>query len=139
MRSVFFAAVALTALPLLFAACGGIVDPSSNQVEPFTGQIAVGGRSVHGFSASRTGEISVKITALTPSSSNTFVGIVWTGRASDGTCNGQLGALFGQNNLAQLNVLAISAQILQGGYCLTLFDVGSFTTTTSYTVTVSHP
>src|SRR6266481_4161959 len=114
-------APALLIAVLSAAACGGIVDPSSNQVEPFTGQIAVGGRSVHGFSASRTGEISVKITALTPSSSNTFVGIVWTGRASDGTCNGQLGALFGQNNLAQLNVPAISAQILQGGYCLTLF------------------
>lgn|SRR5262249_4389344 len=130
----------LLVVSVLFAsACGGIVDPSSNQVETFTGQIAVGGRAVHGFSASRTGEISVKITALSPASSSTFVGIVWTGRAADGTCNGQLGALYGQNNLSQLNVPAISAQILQGGYCITLFDVGTFTTTTSYTVTVSHP
>ena len=134
-----YSAALLIASALSAAACGGIVDPSTNQNESFTGQIAVGGRAVHGFSASKTGEISVKITALSPSSSNTFVGIVWTGRASDGTCNGQLGALFGQNNLAQLNVPAISAQILQGGYCLTLFDVGSFTTTTSYTVLVSHP
>src|SRR5215468_9311512 len=114
-----YSAALLIATALAAAACGGIVDPSSNQVETFTGQIAVGGRAVHGFSASKTGEISVKITALSPSSSNTFVGVVWTGRASDGTCNGQLGALFGQNNLAQLNVPAISAQILQGGYCLT--------------------
>jgi len=134
-----YSAALLIAAAVSAAACGGIVDPSTNQNESFTGQIAVGGRAVHGFSASKTGEISVKITALSPSSSNTFVGIVWTGRASDGTCNGQLGALFGQNNLAQLNVPAISAQILQGGYCLTLFDVGSFTTTTSYTVLVSHP
>jgi len=134
-----YSAALLIAAAVSAAACGGIVDPSTNQNESFTGQIAVGGRAVHGFSASKTGEISVKITALSPSSSNTFVGIVWTGRASDGTCNGQLGALFGQNNLAQLNVPAISAQILQGGYCLTLFDVGSFTTTESYTVTVSHP
>jgi hypothetical protein len=134
-----YSAAFLVAAAFAAAACGGIVDPSSNQVETFTGQIAVGGRAVHGFSAGKTGEISVKITALSPANSNTFVGIVWTGRASDGTCNGQLGALFGQNNLAQLNVPAISAQILQGGYCLTLFDVGSFTTTTSYSVQVSHP
>ncbi len=132
-------AALLMAATLSTAACRGITDPSQNQVETFTGQIAVGGRAVHGFSASKTGEISVKLTALSPANSNTFVGIVWTGRASDGTCSGQLGALFGQNNFAQLNVPAISAQILQGGYCLTLFDVGTFTTITSYTVTVSHP
>ena len=34
---------------------------------------------------------------------------------------------------------AISTQILSGAYCLLLYDVGSFTTTVSYTVTVSHP
>jgi hypothetical protein len=139
MRFRFVAALAVAAVPMLAAACGGIVDPSQNQVETFTGQIAIGGRAVHGFQASKTGELSVKITALQPSNSNTFVGIIWTGRASDGTCNGQLGALFGQNNFAQLNVPAISTQVLQGGYCITLFDVGTFTATTSYTVTVSHP
>jgi len=112
-----FSVAFLAAAALAAAACGGIVDPSQNQVETFTGQITVGGRAVHGFQASKTGELSVKITALQPSNSNTFVGIIWTGRASDGTCNGQLGALFGQNNFAQLNVPAISAQVLQGGYC----------------------
>ena len=61
MRSGFFTAIKLVILSLAVAGCGGIVDPSSNQVETFTGQIAVGGRSVQGFSASKTGEISVKI------------------------------------------------------------------------------
>jgi hypothetical protein len=133
--AILFAAV-------LAAGCGGIVDPSQNQTETFSGTIAPGGQSLpgpHGFSASKTGEISVKVTQLTPSSSNTFVGVIWTGRASNGTCTGQLGAVFGQNSFAQVNLPAISTQILSGAYCLLLYDVGSFNTTVSYTVTVSHP
>ncbi len=137
-----FSAAVVLAAAVSAAGCGGIVDPSQNKTETFTGTIAPGGQSQpgpHGFSASKTGEISVKVTQLTPSSSNTFVGVIWTGRASNGTCSGQLGAVFGQNNFAQVNLPAISTQILSGAYCLLLYDVGSFTTTVSYTVTVSHP
>jgi hypothetical protein len=120
--------------------CGGIVDPSQNKVETFTGTIAVGGQGTpHGFSAGRTGEIQVKVTQLTPSTSNTFIGVLWTGRNGNGTCEGSLGAVFGQNNFAQVGLPAISTQILSGGYCLLLYDVGSFTTRVNYTVTVSHP
>src|SRR5437773_4215159 len=108
------AAVVLAAA-VLAAACGGIVDPSQNKTDTFTGTIAPGGQGpAHGFAASKTGEISVKVTALTPSSSNTFVGVIWTGRASDGTCTGSLGGTFGQNNFAQVNLPAISTQILSG-------------------------
>lgn len=135
-----FSAAVVLAAAVLAAGCGGIVDPSQNQIETFTGTIAPGGQGQpHGFSASKTGEISVKVTQLTPSSSNTFVGVIWTGRASNGSCAGQLGAVFGQNNFAQVNLPAISTQILTGSYCLLLYDVGSFTTTETYTVTVSHP
>jgi hypothetical protein len=137
-----FSAAVMLAATVFVAGCGGIVDPSQNQTETFTGTIAVGGQSLpgpHGFSASKTGEISVKVTQLTPSSSNTYVGVIWTGRASDGTCTGQLGRTFGQNNFAQVGLPAISTQILAGGYCLILYDVGSFSTTETYTVTVSHP
>jgi hypothetical protein len=135
------AAFALVLVSVVVAGCGGIVDPSQNQVETFSGTIPVGGQSPtpHGFSSSKTGEISVKVTALTPSSSNTFVGVLWTGRDGNGACAGQLGAVFGQNNFAQVGLPAISTQILSGGYCLVLYDVGSFTTTETYTVTVSHP
>src|SRR5712692_4846878 len=100
-----FSAALVLAAALLGAGCGGIVDPSQNTVETFSGTIAVGGQgTAHGFSASKTGEISVKVTALTPSSSNTFVGVIWTGRSSTGTCTGQLGSLFGQNNFAQVGL-----------------------------------
>ncbi len=138
MHARFLAALLVAALGAW--GCGGIVDPSQNQTDTFSGSIAVGGQGTpHGFSASKTGEISVKITALTPSTSNTFVGVLWTGRNSNGDCSGSLGNIFGQNNFAQLGLPAISTQILSGGYCLLLYDVGTFTTTESYTVTVSHP
>ncbi len=133
-------AALLVGAAVTLAGCGGIVDPSQNQVETFSGSIPVGGQGTPvGFSASKTGEIQVKITQLTPSTSNTFVGVLWTGRNSNGTCEGSLGAVFGQNNFAQAGLPAISTQILAGGYCLVLYDVGTFTTTENYTVTVSHP
>ena len=133
-------AALLVAAALGATACGGIETPSQNKVETFPGTIPVRGQGpAHGFSASRTGEIEVKITTLTPSTSNTFVGVLWTGRNSNGTCENSLGQVFGQNNFAQVGLPAISTQILSGGYCLVLYDVGSFTTTESYTVTVSHP
>ena len=134
-----FSAALLLAAAVCAAGCGGITDPSQNQVETFTGTIAVGGQGLgHGFSSPKTGEIQVKVTALTPSSSNTFIGVLWTGRDGNGTCI-SAGALFGRNNFAQVGLPAISTQILSGGYCLFLYDVGTFQTTETYTVTVSHP
>jgi hypothetical protein len=140
MRFRFTVAAAFALTTALIAGCGGIVDPSQNTTDTFTGTIPVGGQSVaQGFSASKTGEISVKVTQLTPSSSNTFVGVLWTGRDSNGACAGQLGGVFGQNGFAQIGLPAISTQIQQGGYCILLYDVGTFTTTETYTMTVSHP
>jgi hypothetical protein len=44
-----------------------------------------------------------------------------------------------QNQFAQLNVPAIAGPINQGRYCLMVYDVGAFTTTETYTITISHP
>jgi hypothetical protein len=134
----FFSVAAIAAAGLLAASCNGIVDPSKNTVETFSGTIAVGGIDVpHPFSSSKSGEISVKVTALTPVS-NTFIGITWAQAASDGSCTGSV-APIQQNNLAQLNVPAISGSIISGRYCLFLYDVGAFGAAETYTVTVSHP
>ena len=135
MRSRFRAALVLAVAGALSVSCGGIVDPSQNKVEPFSGTIALQGRGpVHPFSASKTGEISVKITALSPSS-GTLVGMLWAQASGPGACDGQL--LF--NSIAQLNIPAISNQILKGDYCIQLYDAGYFSTAQTYTVTVSHP
>ena len=135
MGSRFRAALVLAVAGALSVNCGGIVDPSKNQVDTFSGTIAVGGRGPgHPFSSPKTGEISVKITALSPSS-GTLVGMVWAQASGPGACDGQ--PL--QNTLAQLNVPAISNQILSGNYCIQLYDAGYFGVAQTYTVTVSHP
>ena len=131
------AAAALVVAGLIASGCGGIVDPSKNTVDTFTGTLQIGGSAAHAFSASKTGEISVKVTALSPVS-NTFIGLIWAQAASDGNCGGNIGVLQ-QNNFAQMNIPAISGQILSGKYCLFVYDVGAFTVAETYTVTVSHP
>jgi hypothetical protein len=132
-------AALLVAAAVCASGCGGIVDPSQNQTETITGTIPVGGQSTpFGFSASKTGEIQVKVTQLTPSSSNTFIGVLWTGRNSSGNCAGSLGAVFGQN-VGSAGLPLISTQVLSGSYCLVFYDAGTFTTAENFTATVSHP
>ena len=115
--------------------CGGIVDPSQNQVEPFSGTVAPGpsGASLIKFSSPKTGEITVKMLTITPASVSAL-GIQWIG-AGDGNCNGQLW----QATVAVANTTAISGQILSGSYCLVLYDYVGQTVTANYSLTVSHP
>lgn len=129
------AAAVLAVAGLVTLSCGGITDPSKNTVDPFSGTLAVGGEARHPFSASKTGELSVKITALAPAS-NTFVGLIWAQAANDGSCTN---AFLQQNNFAQLNVPALSGAIISGKYCIIVYDVGAFTVAQTYTISVSHP
>ena len=133
------AAVALALAGVLSISCGGIVDPSKNTVETFSGTITpgTGVPTYHPFSSSKTGEISVKFTALAPSSS-IFVGVVWAQDPSGGSCTGNLG-LLQQNNFAQLNLPAISGQIISGKYCIAVYESSQLSAPETYTVTVSHP
>lgn len=135
MRARFPATLAVAGL--LTMSCGGIIGPSQNTVETFSGTVSVGGSKAHPFSASKTGEFTVKITALSPISS-TVVGLLWAQAASDGACGANL-AILQQNNFATLNVQALGGSMLSGKYCILVYDVGAFTTTETYTITVSHP
>jgi hypothetical protein len=128
------AAALLAVAGLVAASCGGITDPSKNQVEPFSGTLPVGGLMAHPFTASKTGEISVKITALAPSS-NAVVGLSWVQATSDGTCTQ---SAF-QQTYAQLNIPAIAGPIISGRYCILVYDVGAFAVPQTYTLSVSHP
>jgi hypothetical protein len=132
--------VCTAALLSLFAsACGGIVDPSKNVTDTFTGTIPVQGttRPGHPFSSSKTGEYTVKVTALSPSSNSLF-GTVLAQGTTDGQCVGNL-PILQQNSFSALNAPALGGSIIAGRYCLFLFDIGVFQTAQTYTVTVSHP
>ena len=128
-----FLAIAIACAGLMAAGCGGITDPSQNQNESFSGTVAPGGFSVQKFSASKTGELSVKLTALAPTS-NAVLGLLWTQAANDGTCGGIL-----QQAFAQLNVPAISGAVSSQRYCIVVQDIGGITVPQTYTLAISHP
>jgi len=114
--------------------CGGITDPSQNQVETFSGTVTAGGAGpVHHFSASKTGEIQVKVVTLTPASVPAVV-INWVGNG-DGSCNG---GTF-QQGIGAANTTAISGQITSGSYCVVVTYYAGPVVATNYSLTVSHP
>ena len=131
MRSFF--AIAIACAGLMAAGCGGITDPSKNTVENISGTLQVGGLNPHGFTSSKTGELSVKLTALAPTS-NAIIGLIWTQAANDGTCGGIL-----QQTFAQLNVPAISGPVSNQRYCIVVQDIGGISVPQTYTLAVSHP
>jgi hypothetical protein len=136
MRSVF--AATLAAAALLSVACGGFVDPSKNLTDTFNGVIPVQGTGPgHPFRSDKSGEYSIKITALAPTSGS-FFGTVLAQGTSDGGCSGNL-PIIQQNSFGTVNVPVLSSAIYPGNYCVFLFDIGYFTTDQTYTVTVSHP
>ena len=134
MRLRLSAAFVLVLAGVLTISCGGIVDPSENQIEPFSGTVQPGMARAHWFQASKTGEIAVKVLTISPASSP-VLGVQWVQGGSDKTCNG--GLL--QVNQATSNSTAISGRILSGPYCIIMYDSVGLTQPTNYSITVSHP
>ena len=133
MRPRLTALLTLAFVGLVCISCGGIVDPSQNQVDPFSGSVPPGGGSINRFTASKTGEIQVKMLTITPAAVSALL-LQWVG-AGDGSCNGQVW----QQNIATQNSTAISGQIQSGNYCLLVSDYIGQQVTANYSLTVSHP
>jgi len=131
----FAGALALAVAGCSMIGCHGITSPSSNTVDPFSGTLAPQGGAGHFFTASKTGEYIVKLTALAPTS-NALIGLALVAGNNDGTCST---SIFQQNNFSSLNVQALGGQIISGKYCVLVYDVGTITTPQTYTITVSHP
>jgi hypothetical protein len=133
-----FAAV-LAAAALLSSSCGGVVDPSKNVTDTFNGVIPVQGTAIpgHFFSTSKTGEYTVKVTALTPNN-GVFFGTILSLSTTDNTCIGNL-QIISQNSFGTINTPVLGGAIYPGRYCVFLFDIGAFQVPETYTLTVSHP
>lgn len=132
-------AAAIGAAVLATTSCGGVVDPSKNVTDTFTGTIPVQGTAIpgHFFSTSKTGEFTLKVTSLQPNPT-LFFGTILAQGPSDGNCVGQL-PILQQNPFSTVNTPALSGAIISGRYCVFLFDIGTFTVPQTYTLTVSHP
>ena len=137
MRFRLSGAFALALAGAISISCGGIVDPSQNQVETFSGTMSASAPSGRSFSSPKTGEIQIKMLTLTPASVP-YVGVQWVQASGDGNCNGGLLQL---NQFATANTTAISGQIVSGNYCVIVYDTFglSATQTVNYSLTVSHP
>ncbi len=60
----------------------------------------------------------------------------WVQGANDQTCTS---SALQNNQFASANTTAISGQIVSGPYCVIMYDPGTFTQPTNYSITVSHP
>ena len=123
--------VSITAA-LLSVACG-ISTPSSNKVETVSGIIPVGGSDSKNFSNTKTGELQITVTTLSPSPSASL-GLA-IGQQITGTCS------LIQNYVASLvvNRVVEFGSLQKGDYCLYVYDTGVLTAATAYTAKISHP
>ena len=128
-------ALALAVSGCLTISCGGIQSPSNNVVDQASGTLAPQGAVSHFFSVSKTGEYTVKLTALAPTA-NALIGLALVAGNNDSSCSA---SIYQQNNFSSLNVQALGGQILSGKYCVLVYDVGTITTPQTYTIAVSHP
>ncbi len=135
MRARCAEAVAIAAAGLITLGCHGITSPSNNTVEPFSGTLQPQGGGAYAFTVGRTGEFTIKLTALAPNP-NILVGLALTLGNSDGSCSS---SVLQQNSFSSLNAQALGGQIFSGRYCVLIYDVGSVTVAQTYTITVSHP
>jgi hypothetical protein len=134
MSSRFRAALVLAVAGALSVSCGGIVDPSKNKMDPFSGTIQVGGNASFNFSTGSSGEVYAKIATLSPSSSAP-IGLAFA--QSDGTsCSANV--LWNQVTQPGIAV-TIPTQVPSGRYCVVLYDAGYFSVAQTYTGSVSHP
>ena len=135
MRLRLSAALILALAGAVSIGCNGITDPSQNTVESFAGTVQPAGARAHWFSASKTGEIAIKVLTLTPASSS-FIGVQWVQGANDQTCSS---SALQNNQFAGANTTAISGQIVSGPYCVIMYDSVGLTLPANYSITVSHP
>ncbi len=134
----WFLAAALGAAAFATLSCGGVVDPSKNVTETFTGTIPVQGTAIPGhYFTSKNGEFTIKVTSLQPNA-NLFFGTILAQGPSDGNCVGNL-PILQQNSFGTVNTPVLGGAIISGRYCVFLFDIGTFTVPQTYTLTVSHP
>jgi hypothetical protein len=111
-----------------------VVDPSSNEIELFSGTIEVETFRIHEVSIPRRGEFEVRLTELSPQGAGT-VGLQW-GPLANGLCGT---VVYQETLVALLNFPELAGPVTPGSYCVSIYDNGSLTQTMTYTIRVSHP
>jgi hypothetical protein len=123
------------ALTLLLPGCSGVIDPSKNQVENFSGVVTVGGVFTKTYSWSKNGEIEVGMTSVTPTPTNGPLAMYVGQPDGAGNCL-QLG--YGPTQ-AIVNRPVQFGVLNKGTYCLAVYDPGALTVSANISGTFSHP
>lgn len=125
-----FAALLLAASAV---ACGGIVDPSQNRTDNFSGTLQPGGTFIQPFNASKSGEYSISVTSTTPTTTSGVLGVGF-GQMVSGSCSP-----WTLNAYATVGRTGSTGAIQQGSWCAIVYDPGILTTATSFQGWVKHP
>jgi hypothetical protein len=127
---------ALIVAAIVTVSCGSVVDPSQNRVETFSGTLepypSANSSKLFTFTTSKSGEFSVKITSLAPTTS-VFLDMLY-GQSVSGSCSP-----FQDNQFAVLNTTSLSGAIVPGTWCVVIRDIGRLAANEDFTFTVSHP
>jgi hypothetical protein len=105
--------------------------PTEKVTETFTGTLNPGENSVHGFKAGAAGVVTTRLTDITPD--NTITLGIAVGAIDGVSCLPTI-----VNGTAKLNSVMVGLATASVTLCVRVFDVGSITAATTYTVTVEH-
>jgi hypothetical protein len=133
MRSGF--ACALIVAALVTVSCGSVVDPSQNVTQTFSGTVTNGGSpQIFEFSTSKSGEYSIKITALAPNA-NVYLLTLYGQSLGPGSCSP-----LQENQFSTLNQTSLGGAITPGTWCVGIQDsLGVLTAPETFTLSVAHP
>ena len=122
----------LSVAALVTGACGGVVDPSQNRTTNFDGILQPLGQNRHDFNVARSGEVDLKITAL--SNADAVLRVSY----AQGNCNNP--ALL-NSGFRQLNQIGVGGPVFSSGpHCAVIEDaLGALSAPVTYTLRVSHP
>jgi hypothetical protein len=99
--------------------------------QTFSGTVTVNGALTHPFAVNRAGEVTVRLTALSPDDTVTL------GLAL-GTWNGIACQVVIANDAAKLSSTVLGTATTSGSLCVRVFDVGGLTAAADYELQVDH-
>jgi hypothetical protein len=126
---------AAVGLAALVSACGGLIDPSKNTVETFSGTLQPGAFTNHFYAVGKNGEITVTMTSVVPPPPNGAIAF-GIGQSQGTNC-----FILGSAYIAQgiVNRPVQFGFLEKGSYCVQVFDPGVLTAAVTYSGSFSHP
>jgi hypothetical protein len=113
---------------------GNPTTPSNNSTtDTFNGPLKPNGSLVFSFSVATAGSVAVTLTAVTPPTTGPL-GLA-VGQSSNGNCT----IVTSTSAATAAESPQLSATENPGNYCVKVSDAGSLPTTSTVTVTVTHP